>query len=127
MGPWIGATVGVAADLLGCLIRGFAINPFITLASMAVGLCAGLVFRLFPKRNVFFLVLSVFISHIIGNVIIKTFVLSAMYGMPLGVLFAERSVTYLVTGAVESVILVLLYKNKAIKNGLKRVIGNDEL
>lgn len=127
LGPIIGGAVGIAADLLGCLFRGYAINPLITAASMSVGIISGLSFKLFKNKGVFAIAVSTFLAHIIANVIIKTFVLHSMFGTPILVLFAERIVTYLITATAESAVIIVLLKNKAIKNGLKRVIGNDEL
>jgi ECF transporter S component (folate family) len=36
-GPLSGMLCGVVADLLGCLLRGYAINPILTLASAYIG------------------------------------------------------------------------------------------
>ncbi len=127
MGSIIGGVVGIVADLLGCLFRGYAINPLITLASMSIGLVSGLTFKLLKKYHNIAIIASVFLAHITGNVIIKTFVLHSMFGTPIAVLFAERIVTYLITAAVECVIIIILLNNKAIKNGMGRVIGYDEL
>ncbi len=127
MGPIIGAVVGIVADLLGCLFRGYAINPLITLASMSIGLISGITFKILKRYRLFAITVSVFLAHIAGNVIIKTFVLHSMFGTPIAVLFAERIVTYLITAAVECVIIIILLNNKAIKKGLGRVIGYDEL
>lgn len=127
MGPIIGGVIGIVSDLLGCLFRGYAINPLITLASMAVGLFSGIVFRLLKRFRNVAVVVSVFLAHITANVVIKTFVLHSMFGTPIAVLFAERIVTYLITAAVESVVIIVLLNNKAIKTGLGRVIGYDEL
>ena len=43
LGPVAGAMTGVVADLVGCALYGYAINPMITLGAAAVGLVAGLV------------------------------------------------------------------------------------
>lgn len=127
LGPLIGGIIGITADLLGCLFRGYAINPLITAASMVVGLVSGTVAMLFRRKRILARVISVFSAHILGNVVIKTYVLHSMFGTPLSVLFAERIVTYAVTAAVESLIIIILLNNKAIIKGLKRVTGNDEL
>lgn len=125
MGSFIGSAVGIVADLLGCLLRGYAINPFITMASMSVGLVSGLAFKVLRSSDLLKITVAVFSAHIIGNVVIKTIALSAMYGMPFGILLAERTVTYIITAIVESVLIIILYRNRAIKNGLKRVIDNE--
>ena len=122
LGPMIGGAVGIASDLLGCLFRGYAINPFITLASMIIGVVSGIVFKAVKsKKKELSIVTATFSGHIISNMVIKTIVLSKMYGMALEVLIPERTITYLITAAVESIIIIILYKNNAIKNGLERV------
>ncbi|MBR5314397.1 MAG: folate family ECF transporter S component [Clostridia bacterium] len=125
LGPYVAGAVGIVSDLLGCLFRGFAINPFITLASMVVGIVAGVVFKISGKKKTLGIVLSVVFAHAIGNVLIKTVALSAMYGMPFAVLLAERSVTYALTALCEAFLIIILCKNKAIQNGLKKVIGYE--
>lgn len=125
LGPFIASAVGIVSDLLGCLFRGYAVNPIITLASMSVGLISGISFSFFKKRKTTGIVFSTFVAHILSNIIIKTIALSLMYGMPFVVLFIERTGTYILTALAESLIILVLYRNKAIKNGLKRVIDND--
>lgn len=127
LGPLLGGVVGVCADLLGCLFRGYAINPVITLASASVGLVSGLTYMLLKKHRIIAMAASTVAAHLLCNVCIKSFALHFMFSTPLGVLFAERSVTYTLTAAAECVIVIVLLNNKAIKNGLKRVIGYDEL
>ncbi|MBQ7968690.1 MAG: folate family ECF transporter S component [Clostridia bacterium] len=125
LGPYVASAVGIVSDLLGCLFRGFAINPFITLASMSVGLVSGIVFRLSGKRRFLSSALAVVLAHTVGNVLIKSVALSKMYGTPFLVLLAERSVTYALTALAESVLIIILLKNKAIQQGLKKVIGYE--
>ncbi len=122
LGPLIGGAVGIASDLLGCLFKGYAINPFITLASMMIGIISGITFKAIKsKKKELPIITAVFLGHIISNMVIKTVVLSKMYGMALEVLIPERTVTYLITALAESIIIIILYRNNAIKNGLERV------
>ena len=117
LGPLIGGS-----DLLGCLFKGYAINPFITLASMMIGIISGITFKAIKsKKKELPIITAVFLGHIISNMVIKTVVLSKMYGMALEVLIPERTVTYLITALAESIIIIILYRNNAIKNGLERV------
>ena len=37
LGPLAGAIVGAVADLVGCLLVGYAINPIITLGAVSIG------------------------------------------------------------------------------------------
>ena len=124
-GPIIGGVVGIGADLLGCLFRGYAINPFITLASMSVGLLSGLAYKIVKANLAVKIVVSAYFAHILSNVLIKSVALSQMYGMPLGALLIERTVTYIITAAVESVIILVLLRNRAVKSGIERVKNNE--
>ena len=101
MGTFMGGMVGIAADLIGCLFRGYAVNPFITLASMCVGIIAGIVYK-FSKRTRIAILIPTFTAHFFGNVIIKTIVLSQMFGMKFNILLIERGITYFLTAIVES-------------------------
>ena len=42
-GPVVGACVGAVADIIGCILYGYAINPLITAGAALVGLISGLV------------------------------------------------------------------------------------
>ena len=42
LGPLAGALVGGVADLLGCLLYGYAINPVVLLGAVSVGFVSGL-------------------------------------------------------------------------------------
>ena len=48
-GPLVGGAVGLAADLLGCLLVGYAINPLVTLGAAAIGFISGASFIIFKK------------------------------------------------------------------------------
>ena len=45
-GPVAGMITAVCADLLGCLLRGYAIIPLITVAAGVIGLLSGLMSKL---------------------------------------------------------------------------------
>lgn len=117
-GPMGGILVGVVADLIGCVLVGYAINPIITLGAAAIGGISGL-FWIFKKKmhgisSAVKIPICVILSHIVGSVIIKTFGLSAFYDMPFLILMLWRLLNYAIIGALESVILYFLTKNKAI-------------
>ncbi len=119
-GPWIASLVGVVADLVGCLIVGFAINPIITLGAALIGFCAGLFFRLFSdKRGFFGVMLSVLPAHLIASVLVKSLGLYLYFGTPFAVL-ALRLPIYLITGLLESLILYELSKTPLFRNGKER-------
>lgn len=118
-GPLAGGITGVCADLLGCLLRGYAVNPIITLGAGLVGVMAGL----FGKRGVTAkprLWLSIVAAHLVGSLIVKSFGIWLYFATPLPGL-ALRIPTYILTGTAEYVILSLILKNKALAALLEKV------
>lgn len=114
-GPTVGAAVGLVADLVGCLLRGYAINPIITLASVFIGFAAGAVFELLKSSNRHIrLLVTVLVCHIIGSVIIKTIGLSLILNYPFFITLIQRVVNYIIVAAVEFILLGTLLKNKSL-------------
>ncbi len=116
LGPLLGMTVGVVADLLGCLLVGYTVNPLVTLGAAAVGLCGGLVWKLSERLpRGLRTALAVLIAHGIGSVLIKTFGLAVFYEAPLGILMLWRALNYLIVGIPEGILLYLITKNQGIR------------
>lgn len=122
-GPIMGALTGVVADLFGCLLVGYTINPLVTLGAFSIGLLSGIICKLVPdKRSFVKIVLCVIPAHIVGSVIIKTVGLAAFYSMPLYLLMLWRALNYIIVGALEILALHFISKNRFIhsmmfKNG----------
>lgn len=70
-GPAAGAACGLAADILGCLIQGYAVNPLITIGAMVWGVIPALMKPLMlggsRVRKIVILCVSVLISSILGT------------------------------------------------------------
>ena len=121
-GPAAGLCVGVVADLLGCVLVGYTINPIITLGAASIGLLSGLLYRLFSRLPLFLrLLFSVILSHVIGSVLIKTWGLSAFYDMPFYLLLLWRLLNYAIVGAAECAIFYYLMRHKAVKTQIERL------
>ena len=124
-GPLAGAVVGLVADVIGCILVGYEINPIVTLGAAVIGLSAGLCKLPFANRkqsSLLFLVMSAeLISHLLGSVIVKTVGLSAYYDMPFFILMAWRLLNYFVIGAVEGVMIYALLKNPALKKQIDAI------
>ena len=123
-GPTVGAVTAISADVIGCLLRGYAINPVLTLAAAFIGFASGLIFKAFksfalPVR----LTASVFICHAIGSVIIKTVGLCLWYNLPFYITVIERTLNYLIVAGIELAILIVLLKNKAFVNQMTKFTG----
>ena len=112
-GPWIGACVGIASDLISAPLSGFSPTPLITVGAAAVGMMSGFVSVIFKKRTsyVSFLLISMS-AHAVGNMMIKSFALWQMgYALPLCFI---RIPTYIVIGIIESYLIYIIYKNKKL-------------
>ena len=129
IGPIAGMLVGVIADLLGCLMVGYAINPMVTLGAAVIGLFGGIMPRILPKKlPVFFrLAISVLAAHICGSVVIKTVGLAAYYSMPFMILMLWRLLNYAIIAALEIALLYLLTKNRAIAGQLRHFTKDSPL
>jgi ECF transporter S component (folate family) len=120
-GPVAGGVTAVVADVFGCFLRGYALNPIITLGALAIGLISGIIFRLMKRFGTASkAAVGVLVSHVIGSVIVKTFGLAAFYDMPFFILMLWRLLNYAIVGALETVILYFLLKNKAIRKETER-------
>ncbi len=114
-GPFVGAGIAVAADLISCVNAGMAPNPLITIGAFYIGMSAGLAYKYcftkkFPRARIVF---AVFMGHLVGSMIIKTLALQIYYRM--GIIVLLRVPIYICIAIVESIILCLLFKNKALK------------
>ena len=125
-GPLVGGVVGAVADLVGCLMVGYAINPLITLGGASVGVVSGLVaWYIFPRHierlsspRIFVPVMS---AHAVGSMLIKSAGMSIYFGAPIETL-VWRVPLYLVIGATEGLIVMLLMKNKLFAGELTRLL-----
>ena len=114
-GAPVGAAVGIVADLVGCVLVGYEINPIVTLGAAVIGSLSGLVYYLMKRGKrgrVLSVTVSVTAAHLIGSVIIKTVGLSVFYAMPLHILMLWRLLNYIIVGALEVLIISLLLKNR---------------
>ena len=127
-GPFVGLCVGVVADLVGCLMVGYTINPLVTAGAACIGLVSGLVSFLLTKLNASHtlkIVLSVGIAHIVGSVLVKTVGLAIYYDMPLWALMLWRLLNYAIIGTLEGVILWFLLRSRAICHYVNLIKGKS--
>ena len=121
LGAPAGFLTGVLADVIGCLIVGYSINPIITLAAGSIGLISGLMFKALAKQNLPVRVYaSVMTAHVIGSMLLKSVGLMLFYHTPLAGV-APRVPLYICIGIAESTIILLLLKNKAFAAQVERL------
>ncbi len=111
-GPVMGGVIAVCSDLLSCVFAGMAPMPLITAGAFAVGAVAGVLYRYLLKSipSGLRVTLSVFIGHIIGSMILKSVALMPFYGKAI----FWRIPVYVGIAALESAVLVIFMKNKAL-------------
>ncbi len=122
-GPAVGAVVAVFSDIISCLISpNPSLNPIITLGAASIGIISGCVSRYLIKNNKFFKVsVSVFLSHIVGSMIIKSIGLHIFMRYEIPVLMF-RIPLYLAIATCETAILYIIMKNKYITALLEKHI-----
>ena len=121
-GPVAGLLIGIVADLVGCVLVGYTINPIVTAGAAAIGLCSGVLYRVCARLSGLVRVLiSVIVSHLIGSVLIKTWGLAAFYEMPCALLLLWRALNYAVVGAAECALLYYLLSARAISSRIVRL------
>lgn len=126
MGPVVGALVGAVADLLGCVLYGYSINPIVTLGAASVGLVSGFFARYVVKGSLLAQVtVSVSLAHLIGSVLIKSAGLAAWYLAKYEFGYLEflgwRFLNYIIIGVAECLVLYLLLRNRAFAKQIKEM------
>ena len=125
-GPWVGAFVGAASDVITFLLspQSFALLPAVTLGASLVGFVSGLVFRIGQKKvGSVKIVTSVYLAHLVGSMIVKSIGLFVY----LDWLVLWRIPLYLVIAALESVIICLMMKNKNLQHFIRFKGGKNDL
>ena len=119
-GPISAVAVAVVADLVGCLLLGYTINPIVTLGATAIGLVAGIFAHILRRQGFLKVFFTVLPAHLIGSVLIKTFGLAKFYSMPLTELILIRLFVYLAISAAEIFIIFMLSKNRAFSSQMQK-------
>ncbi len=119
-GPLAGGLIAVSADLLSCLQAGMTPNLIVAAGAALIGVMGGFLYR-FPLRSQkqrFRVILTVFLSHAVGSMLIKSYGLFLYFGW--AVLW--RIPVYVGIAAVESLVLVALTENKPLMRQIEKVI-----
>lgn len=112
-GPLAGIITGAVGDLVGCLCYGYAINPIITVGAAMVGGYAGMFGQngILKKPRLY---LSVIAAHLTGSLLIKSLGIYLYYATPLETLILRLPI-YIVTGAIEYIILSIMMRNRGLR------------
>lgn len=113
-GPFVGAVVGVATDLISYFLSAqtYPPNLIVTFGAAMIGFCSGFVSRVVVKKRGYAqIIASGAVAHIIGSMIIKTIGLFQFYNW--GVLV--RIPLYILVGGLEIFLLCILYKKRSFR------------
>ncbi len=130
-GPIVGAIIGISADLIGCVMVGYTINPIIACGAGSVGAIAGIVGWISfknkansskAKRTLAALTATVG-AHVVGSMIIKSIGMAVYYGHGIGVLWV-RIPLYICISAAEGCILAILANSRVFIREQEKIINS---
>lgn len=123
-GPGAGALVGIAVDVISCLLStNPAVNPVILLGALTVGVSSGVVARyVVRERGLKQYIASAATAHLLGQVLIKSVGKMIYFGMPWFGIFIGLACSVLACAA-EVAIIRLLTNNTEIRKLLFRLTG----
>ena len=123
-GPITGALVGIVADVLGCVMVAYTINPLVTLGAACIGLLGGVLFRLTKKLPLLWQTcITVILTHLAASVVVKTYGLAQYYDMPFYVLMLWRLLNYAIVGVAEWLLIYTVLKNQALRRRFEELRG----
>ena len=123
-GPLAGALVGAVADIVGCIMVGYTINPAVTLGAAVIGVISGALHSLTKKARLnewLITAITVTVAHLVGSVTIKTVGLAVYYDIPFAMLLLWRLLNYVIVGTLDGIIVHVLLNNKEIKLHIDRL------
>ena len=113
LGPAAGAACGLSADLIGCFIKGYAINPFITIAAILWGVVPALMKPLFANKKktgkTVGITISIIITSVLSTLVFTTAGLVLFQGYNFYAILPGRLVQFVIMIPVYCVLTCLMY------------------
>ena len=110
-GPVAGAVCGLVADVVGCFIAGYAVNPIITLSAMAWGVVPVLMLPTMKgsrTHRIVMMCVSLAITSVISTLVLTTIGLVAI-GYHFDAIIVARLIQWAVLTPVSCVLVNALY------------------
>lgn len=128
-GPVAGALVGLVADLLGCLMQGYAIVPLITLSSILWGSVPALFKPWVMKSSgkimkVVFFSIGIIFAASVCLLVVTPIGLHQYYGYAFAAIMPARFVQFAVMAPTYCVLCSLLYLSPVTKTVASLVFNN---
>ena len=115
-GPAAGGVCGFTADILGCFVKGYTVNPFITAAAVLWGvipaIAAGLLKGRTKKARMAGLCVSIAITGIISSIVLTTAGLVIFLGYHLYAILPGRLVQAAVMIPCYCVLTLMIYTSR---------------
>lgn len=113
LGPLVGGICGGVSDLLGCLIQGYAPNPFILVTSVLAGVLPAVLkkYVFHDKVNSWKIAVIIAIHGLVGSMGFTTVGLHIYYGTPWSVLYTTRMVQTVALVIANSILVSILYRS----------------
>lgn len=113
MGPAAGAACGLTADVIGCFIKGYAVNPLITIAAILWGLLPALMKPLYAQKTrtgkTIGISVSIVITGILSSLVFTTAGLVLVLGYNFYAIMPGRLVQFAIMTPIYCVLTCLLY------------------
>ena len=112
LGPLAGAVGGLVSDLLGCLIKGYVVDPFITLAAMFWGIIPGLIRPMLTGkkiRKIVVLCVAIIIASTVSSLILTTIGLVLFEGYQFMSIIPGRIIQWAVMTPIYCILTVCMY------------------
>lgn len=113
LGPIAGGVCGLAADIIGCFMKGYAINPLITVAAVIWGVVPAMMKATYTNKTrtmkTVWISISIVISAVLSSLIFTTAGLVLIMGYNFYAIMPGRLVQFAIMTPIYCVLTCLLY------------------
>ena len=113
LGPVAGGVCGFASDVIGCFMKGYAVNPFITAAAILWGVIPALVRPLLANKKktgkTVGICISIIVTAILSSLVLTTAGLVLMLGYNFYAIMPGRLIQFAIMIPIYCVLTCLLY------------------
>lgn len=113
LGPVAGGVCGFASDIIGCFMKGYAVNPFITVAAILWGVLPALVRPLIANKKktgkTVGICVSIVVTAILSSLVLTTAGLVIMLGYNFYAIMPGRLIQFAIMIPIYCVLSCLLY------------------
>lgn len=113
--PVVGGIVGVISDIVGCFISGYAPFPLLTLAPLVMGFLPGALMKKNASYTFVRTTAVITVCHVLASVLITTFGLSVMRGVPFVPMLLTRLPSCGINLVIDITLVYLLLKSPVSK------------